>query len=147
MVCIYCGAPTQVVNSRHQVRANHIWRRRKCTGCGEIFTTEEHAALHSSLMIESADRKKLLPFNRDQLFASVHDSCRHRPSSVDDASALTQTIVAQLVKLQQDGVLQLADIARATHVVLKRFDQTAAAVYAAYHPAAAAPAQAVRAQK
>jgi transcriptional regulator NrdR family protein len=139
MVCIYCAAPTQVVNSRLQRRANHIWRRRKCVGCGAVFTTEERAALHSSLMIENT-RKQLLPFSRDHLFASVHDSCKHRPTGIDDATALTHTIIAKLMSVQQDGVVHLHDIARTAHQVLARFDRAAAAVYAAYHPAALQPA-------
>ncbi|HSW99258.1 MAG TPA: hypothetical protein VLF71_05480 [Candidatus Saccharimonadales bacterium] len=81
---------------------------------------------------------QLLPFSRDNLFASVHDSCKHRPSSIDDAGALTQTIIAKLVARQHGGIITRDDISRTTHAVLARFDTTAATVYAAYHPAPAA---------
>ena len=133
MVCIYCGSPTQVVNSRLQKRANNVWRRRKCVACGAIFTSEEHAALYSSLVVENAS-KQLVPFSRDQLFASVHDSCRHRPTAVNDATALTQTIIAELTRAQSGGMIAAQDIVAATHTVLQRFDKAAATVYAAYHP-------------
>jgi transcriptional regulator NrdR family protein len=89
-------------------------------------------------MVAASDNKRLLPFSRDYLFASVHDSCRHRRSAVDDATYLTQTIISELVRAQHSGVISLADIARAAHTVLHRFDPTAATVYAAYHPLALA---------
>ena len=132
MVCIYCGAPTQVVNSRLQKRANHIWRRRKCIACGAVFTSEEHAALHSSLMVETST-KKLVPFSRDHLFASIHDSCRHRPTAISDATALTQTIIAELTRAQAGGIVNIRDISGTAHTVLQRFDAAAATMYAAYH--------------
>lgn len=100
-----------------------------------MFTTEEHAALHSSLVVAAADNQ-LSPFSRDRLFASIHDSCRHRPTGLDDAGALTQTIISELVRAQQHGVIALGDIARTAHAVLQRFDMAAATFYAAYHPQA-----------
>lgn len=139
MVCIYCGAPTQVINSRVQRRLNNIWRRRKCKVCAAIFTTEERAALHASLMV-ALPAGRLAPFSRDYLFTSVHDSCRHRPSAIDDATSLTQTIITSLVRAQHNGIVTLEDIARATHALLQRFDPAAATVYAAYHPLATAKA-------
>ena len=139
MVCIYCGAPTQVINSRHQRRLNNIWRRRKCKVCVAVFTTEERAALHLSLMV-ALPANRLVPFSRDYLFASVYDSCGHRPSAINDATALTQTIITSLVRAQRNGIVTLADIARATHALLQRFDPAAATIYAAYHPLATAEA-------
>jgi transcriptional regulator NrdR family protein len=78
---------------------------------------------------------QLVPFVRDHLFASVHDSCRHRPTSIDDASALTQTIVTELMKKQDGGIIARDDIARTARDILQRFDKAAATFYAAYHPA------------
>jgi transcriptional regulator NrdR family protein len=99
-----------------------------------IFTTEEQATLHSSLMV-TTKKGQLLPLSRDHLFISVYDSCRHRPASVDDATALTQTILSELLKTQNNGIVHRNDIARVAHSVLQRFDDTAATVYSAYHPA------------
>jgi len=81
------------------------------------------------------DKAKLIPFNRDHLFASIHDSCRHRASHIDDATALTQTIISTLVRAQRNGILNRDTVVRTAHETLSRFDQTAAAIYAAYHPA------------
>lgn len=38
MRCL-CGADTGVKDSR--VKKGYVWRRRKCQGCGEVFTTYE----------------------------------------------------------------------------------------------------------
>ena len=132
MVCIYCGSPTQVVNSRLQRRANNIWRRRKCLACGAIFTTEEHPNLHTGLVVRSGHN--LAPFSRDHLFASILESCRHRPTSISDAAALTQTIIGELLGGQNNATVELADIVHIAHAVLARFDTAAATMYAAYHP-------------
>jgi transcriptional regulator NrdR family protein len=79
-------------------------------------------------------QNQLLPFDRDSLFTSVHDSCRHRPASVGDASALTQTIIAELLGKQEGGIITRNAITQTVYEVLQRFDAAAATVYAAYHP-------------
>lgn len=84
-------------------------------------------------MVETV-AKQLVPFSRDQLFASVHDSCRHRPTAIGDATALTQTIITDLTRAQRAGIVATRDIFIAAHTVLQRFDKAAATVYAAYHP-------------
>jgi len=84
-------------------------------------------------MVETTS-KQLLPFSRDQLFASVHDSCRHRPTAINDATALTQTIITELTRAQRAGIVATGDIFTTAHDVLQRFDKAAATVYAAYHP-------------
>ncbi len=132
MVCIYCGSPTQVVNSRTQKRLNHIWRRRKCISCLAIVTTEEQIALYSSLMV--AHGKTLLPFSRDRLFTSIYESCRHRPSNITDASALTQTVISELLGERSTGAVARDDLVKVALDVLQRFDTTAATLYKAYHP-------------
>lgn len=135
MVCIYCDGPTQVTNSRLQKRSNQVWRRRLCTVCGNNFTTHEAAELAGSIAVRYST-KELRPFSRDQLFATIYESCRHRPKAIADASALTQTVLDALRGLIQEGTLDRDVIATATHAVLERFDKTAATVYLAYHPLA-----------
>lgn len=132
MVCIYCGSSTQVKNSRLQRRANQVWRRRQCIACKAIFTTQEAAELTTSLVVQYATHQ-LQPFSRDKLFASIYESCKHRTEAADDAAALTKTITAALLKLQQEGNVLRDAIVRTTLETLQRFDPTAAAVYGAYH--------------
>jgi hypothetical protein len=51
-----------------------------------------------------------------------------------DATALTPTVISQLLPHVTQGVLERDVIATITHAVLDRFDKAAGTVYAAYHP-------------
>ncbi len=133
MVCIYCGSPTNVTNSRQQVRINQVWRRRRCTRCGSDFTTHEVADLGSTIVVERSDSKKLVPFSRDLLFVSVYQSLKHRATALEDASALAQTIIAQLSGIAPHGKLDRDSIVAIVAATLERFDKDAATMYAAYH--------------
>jgi len=135
MVCLYCGGATHVANSRLQKQANAVWRRRQCEQCGLVFTTQEAAALNSGLRVRGADNV-LRPFSRDHLFASIYESCKHRPQAVSDAGALTQTVITKLLGAQSDGLLKREHIVAVAREVLQRFDPAAAIIYAAYHSAA-----------
>jgi transcriptional regulator NrdR family protein len=133
MVCIYCASPTQVTNSRLQKRVNQVWRRRQCSNCGSNFTTHEVVDFGSTIAVQYSIRK-LRPFSRDILLVSVYESCKHRSDALSDASALTQTIIGQLLAHIQEGKLDRDVIAAVTTAVLERFDKAAATMYAAYHP-------------
>lgn len=133
MVCTYCGSPTQVTNSRLQKRANQIWRRRQCLNCGSNFTTHEIIDLGSTIAVHYSERK-MRPFSRDLLFASIYESCKHRVEAIADASALTQTIVGLLLAHAPNGKLERDVIVTVTTTALERFDKVAATMYAAYHP-------------
>jgi transcriptional repressor NrdR len=132
MVCLYCDSPTEVKNSRQQRQGTYIWRRRKCKKCDSIFTTREFIALDEALMVATSG-SEIEPFSRDKLFLAIYESCKHRSTGLADATALTQTIIGQLVKTQHGGKLPADTIARYTHTALRRFDPTAATFYAAYH--------------
>lgn len=133
MVCIFCGSATAVVNSRHKVRDNHIWRRRLCLSCQAIFTTNEQADLSSTVVVRGHDNH-LSPFSRDKLFIALYESCKHRETAVADATALTQIIVTDLIARASQGVIDRANIKETAHTVLQRLDPAAATFYAAYHP-------------
>lgn len=132
MVCIFCSGETQVINSRHQKRPNHVWRRRKCLDCHQIFTTTEAAALDRSFSFVSADHKQ--PFIQELLFLSLYNSLRHRSTALSDANGLCQTVLGKLLPQVKDGSLQRQDIIKTSHEVLKRFDRAAAISYLAFHP-------------
>ncbi len=133
MVCIYCGSLTAVKNSRLKRHNNHIWRRRACLSCASIFTTEESPQLSGMLMVKSRRTGSLKPFSRDQLFLTIYESCKHRPTAIADAANLTQTVITGLVAKHADGLAHAATIANKAHAVLQRFDPLAANLYAAYH--------------
>lgn len=132
MNCMYCSASTQVINSRPQKRLNHIWRRRKCAGCGSVFTTTEAPDLLQAVMVRRSGA--LEPFQRDYLFISLYDSLRHRQDAATDATALTATVISKLLEQTQGAVLERHTIVQTAHAVLSRFDHAAATHYAAYHP-------------
>ena len=132
MVCIYCGGSTQVSNSRLQKRANTVWRRRQCTVCAAVFTTTEAIDLASAIMIATA--KGLEPFDKDKLLISVYESCKHRQNALNDASALTQTIIGDIIKLTDvSGKIERDAIITLAQQVLERFDPVCSTVYTAYH--------------
>lgn len=134
MVCIYCGWQTRVINSRLQKRRNAIWRRRRCEHCGAVFSSLEHAALESNLAA-SDGQSHIVPFQRDALFLSLYEACRHRQSAVSDAAALTDTVLAKLIPSQVvRGSIDRKVIALTASAVLKQFDAAAYTHYLAFHP-------------
>jgi transcriptional regulator NrdR family protein len=135
MVCVYCGQATQVINSRHKRRENHIWRRRLCLQCGAVYTTTEKTELSTALRVETRNQS-LQPFNRDQLFISLYESCKHRPAAVHDAANLADQVIRRVTTGQnQPGLISRNHLATVCHEILQSFDSAAATVYAAYHPA------------
>jgi transcriptional repressor NrdR len=132
MVCVYCGSRTQVANSRPQKRLHQVWRRRTCTTCGAIFTTNETIDFSTSLVVRNSTGS-VQPFNRDQLFVSILRAVGHREAPVRDASALTATITGRLLHNTKTAVITRTDIINTTLQALKHFDQAAAVQYAAYH--------------
>lgn len=122
-----------VTNSRQQRRSNKVWRRRQCKACGNVFTTIECPDLASSLLYISATGH-LEPFSRDNLFVSVYDSLKHRKRAINDANALTETVISKLSDSVALAQLDRSLVVGTVTDVLKRFDKTAATVYQAYHP-------------
>lgn len=133
MQCIYCGSDTKVANSRPQKRLNRVWRRRECTQCHAVFTTEEAVDLGGSIVVRS-DAKKMQPFSRDKLFASLLHALGHRQTAVADAGALSATIIAKLLHAATNAAVTPQEIVILTHETLARFDMAAATQYKAYHP-------------
>ena len=132
MVCTYCGCETQVINSRLQKRLNKVWRRRKCQGCNCVITTLEGPDFSSTLLFKSPNGH-LEPFQRDKLFLSVYDALKHRKTAQQDATALTDTVIAKLLGQVHDATLLKKDVIDTTSGVLKNFDKAAATSYVAFH--------------
>lgn len=131
MVCLYCGGKTEVVNSRPQKRINQIWRRRKCSACGAVFTTNERIDYSATIVVKR--KPGLEPFERDTLLVSLATSLGHRPTAVGDAAALATTVTRALLSAAENGVVEVTNITAESYKVLNRFDTLAAAHYRAYH--------------
>ena len=134
MVCVHCGHDTKVTNSRLQRRTNQVWRRRRCLSCGATFTTLEAADFGAVWLVEGLGGH-LVPFSRDKLFLSLYDSCRHRPEAVDDATALSETVINKLVSQVKDASLTRRAIVTIAQTTLSRFDNLAGRHYQAFHKA------------
>ena len=132
MVCIYCGAATRVTNSRHRKQTAQVWRRRICVSCGAVFTSTEAVDYPKSLALEMPD-KSLRPFTQEKLFLSIHKSCEHRKLAVDDAAALTDTVIAKIVRTGTQSVIPAQQLAKLVHETLTNFDSASAVQFAAYH--------------
>src|SRR5665213_2074944 len=130
MVCIYCQSRTRVTNSRLQKKSNKVWRRRFCPKCKNTFTSIE--ALHDLSFIVSDTNDpnwSPKPFSRDNLFVSIYLSCGHRTNPVNDATALTDTVVAKLLSTVTDGSILKTDLLTIAESVLERFDPVASTSY------------------
>ena len=59
---------------------------------------------------------------------SIWKALQHRNNALDEATALTDTIIMQVLALKQPGI-DTVDIKKAAQATLTNFDSTAAAVY------------------
>lgn len=132
MVCIFCQTKLDVINSRPNKRSNQIWRRRQCPNCHAVFTSSEIIDLSKSIRYETAE-KRLEPFWRPILLISIYEACKHRKAPQNDANALTDTIIARLLR-KKSAVITRNELCKVTTEVLSRFDKAAAVQYKAFHP-------------
>lgn len=133
MVCIYCGDKTETINSRIQKRRNSVWRRRRCKACGAVFTSIEQVAYDLSLGFESR-ASHITAFQREVLFLSLYEACKHRPHAIADANDLTDNVIRKLLNGHvHDGVIKRADLLAVAGETLGAFDIAAQVHYAAYH--------------
>ena len=132
MECYLCGYDTKVANSRSQSRLKQVWRRRVCKNCNYIFTTIEKIDLERSTMVKF-DNDTMAPFVREKLLISISASLGHRANHMNEAIALTDTILAKLQTGYKTSLLTRDNVVATTQEVLRSFDDVAAIYYSAYH--------------
>lgn len=132
MVCVHCSGNTRVINSRLQKRNNHVWRRRRCLLCGLVFSTEEVVQYENVWLVMDA-HGKYSPFSSNKLLTSLYQSCEHRQTALNDATALTETVIQKLRTKFRDGLINSQTIAQVSQVALNRFDTAASVHYEAHH--------------
>lgn len=76
---------------------------------------------------------QLSPFAKERLFLSIYKCCQHRKTAIEDATALTDTVVSHILKGAVDGLVLPKHIAEMCLATLQRFDTAAAVQYEAYH--------------
>ncbi|NBU34277.1 hypothetical protein EB118_07530 [bacterium] len=130
MVCPYCKKDSHVTNSRLQKRANSVWRRRKCTNCGAIWTSLERLDYATVWRVRKG--KHLTDFGRETLLISLYEALKHRKSPDIDAKYICDTVIAKLTtkKLVE---LPATLITTTAHDILRRYDKVAAGLYNATH--------------
>lgn len=132
MICINCSAKdTSVTNSRPRAKSASVWRRRRCSNCRVVFTTEERPL---SIINERVYHENGLSesFSLSRLTISINASFTHdvesgRKCSLDLAENTALRLAASGNKLNTEL------IAATTHDTLKKFDQAAALQYAIKH--------------
>lgn len=132
MVCIYCGGQTKIFNSRLQRRSNTKWRRRRCSKCLAVFTTQESPDLASTLMVSRNGAYE--PFLTDLLYTEVLLALQDRKNCYIESREITSTVISKLLKLPSSPLFKPAQISRETAKVLKRFNRRSYLRYAAEHP-------------
>lgn len=132
MVCIYCGKPTSVVNSRSKKNENSVWRRRQCSNCQAILTTFEQYDLSTSLLVKKRSGA-LKSFERDKLLISIAKAIDHKKNPSQSASFLTNNVLVLLLKDKPiNKILSTQDISNMTFLSLRRYDPASAIKYLSF---------------
>ncbi|HPQ95813.1 MAG: transcriptional regulator NrdR [Thiothrix sp.] len=127
MLCPFCGSEdTRVVDSRLASEGEQVRRRRRCSACGERFTTYEIAELTMPRVIKSNAMRE--SFNDDKLRAGVMRALEKRPVSLDQVEAMISRIHKSLlvsgereVPTSRIGRLVLAELRNLDEVAYIRF--------------------------
>lgn len=133
MICPFClHKKTEIYNSRSTNGGTNVWRRRRCTACGKVCTTQEYRNLDAVWKVASG--KKVTSYSRAKLTMSLLRACDHRKNQ-DDAvwylfQIVEQKLTAYAAKNNPIPVTQLIEVAAET---LKRFDPAAYVKYLSYH--------------
>ena len=75
-----------------------------------------------------------MPFQKERLLLSILKTCEHRKDALDDAIALTETVITKIIEDSPSASIPLGSIATTVHRVLRNFDLLSSAQYAALHP-------------
>ena len=103
MKCPYCGSEdTQVIDTRANLEANTVRRRRKCTSCEKRFTTYERVDLKMPRLVKKDGSRT--DFDRDKLMGSMMLALRKRPVSTEDVEAAVDRVIERLRSLGEREV-------------------------------------------
>jgi transcriptional repressor NrdR len=103
MKCPYCASEdTQVIDTRANLDANTVRRRRKCTSCEKRFTTYERVDLKMPRLVKKDGSRT--DFDRDKLMGSMMLALRKRPVSTEDVEGAVDRIIERLRSLGEREV-------------------------------------------
>ena len=123
MKCPFCGSEdTQVVDTRANLEANTIRRRRKCVRCEKRFTTYERVELSMPMVVKSSGNR--VPYDREKLRTGFMRALHKRPVPTE--------YVDQSINRIEQRVLALGEREVASRVIgemvmreLKKMDDVA----------------------
>ena len=127
MKCPFCGSEdTQVVDTRANLEANTIRRRRKCVRCEKRFTTYERVDLKMPRLVKKDGSRT--DFDREKLTASMRLALRKRPvategvdSAVDRIEEKLRAIGEREVPTSRVGDMVMRELARLDKIAYIRF--------------------------
>ncbi len=103
MKCPFCGSgETQVVDTRANLEANTIRRRRKCVRCEKRFTTYERVDLKMPRLVKKDGSRT--DFDRDKLMGSMMLALRKRPVATGEVEEAADRIIERLRSLGEREV-------------------------------------------
>jgi len=95
MKCPFCGSEeTQVVDTRANLEANTIRRRRKCLRCEKRFTTYERVDLKMPRLVKKDGSRT--EFDRDKLMGSMTLALRKRPVATEEIEGAVDRVIERL---------------------------------------------------
>jgi transcriptional repressor NrdR len=96
--CPFCASEdTQVVDTRANLEANTVRRRRKCLKCEKRFTTYERVDLKMPRLVKKDGSRT--DFDRDKLLGSMMLALRKRPVATDEVEAAVDHVIERLRSL------------------------------------------------
>jgi transcriptional repressor NrdR len=101
--CPFCASEdTQVVDTRANLEANTVRRRRKCLKCEKRFTTYERVDLKMPRLVKKDGSRT--DFDRDKLLGSMMLALRKRPVATDEVDAAVDRVIERLRSLGEREV-------------------------------------------
>ena len=127
MRCPFCQSEdTQVVDTRSNLDANTIRRRRKCLGCDKRFTTYERVDLKMPRLVKKDGNRT--DFDREKLVASMRLALRKRPvateavdSAVDRIEEKLRSLGEREIPTSRVGDMVMRELARLDKIAYIRF--------------------------
>jgi transcriptional repressor NrdR len=103
MKCPYCGSEdTQVIDTRANLEANTVRRRRKCTSCEKRFTTYERVDLKMPRLVKKDGSRS--DFDREKLMGSMMLALRKRPVATEDIEGAVDRVIERVRSLGEREV-------------------------------------------
>jgi transcriptional repressor NrdR len=127
MKCPYCASEdTQVIDTRANLDANTVRRRRKCTSCEKRFTTYERVDLKMPRLVKKDGSRT--DFDREKLMGSMMLALRKRPVATEEVDSAADRIEEKLRSLGEReiptsrvGDLVMRELAKLDKIAYIRF--------------------------